>query len=92
MCADIIQNNIIQHELGTGRNEQTLYFTHQHRQGSTHLVQADGAEGFLRRVRGQGKRVDFGQTRLYIKLLGSRAHIHRPAMQDTGGGDIKDQM
>lgn len=37
-------------------------------QRSTHLVRTDGAEGFLSRVRGQGKRVDFGQTRLYVKL------------------------
>lgn len=36
--------------------------THTNAQCSTHLVRTHGAEGFLSRVRGQGKRVDFGQT------------------------------
>ena len=42
---------------------------------STHLVWTDGAEGFFSRVRGQGKRVDFGQMGLYVKL---HARTHKP--------------
>lgn len=69
-----------------------LSFTHTCR-ASTHLVCTDSAEGFLRRVRGQGKRVDFGQMRLYVKL-NTRAHrythVHRPAMQNTWRGNTED--
>lgn len=49
---------------------------------NTHLVRTDGAEGFFSRVRRQGKRVDFGQTWLYVKL-----HTHmraRPCKTQEG--------
>lgn len=55
---------------------------------STHLVRTDGAEGFLRRVRGQGKRVDFGQTWLYVKLttcMDMHADTDRPCKTHEEG-------
>lgn len=45
---------------------------------STHLVWTDSAEGFLSRVRGQGKWVDFGQMWLYVKLHAYTDHTDQP--------------
>lgn len=57
---------------------------------TTHLVWTDSAEGFFRRVRGQGKRMDFGQMGLYIKLH-ARRHTCTQAMQEKCRRNTQDQ-